>query len=115
MELDESIDVSKREQLSLVFLYISTFKVCKRFAEFKECVSERNALSIAAIPISNIEEYMIGSKLVAQIYDGASVMVGEIPGANVKVTEKYIDSIYSLLCTQAQSSGASKCLQKQFM
>ena len=80
VELDECPDVSKCEQLSLVFRYISNFKACKRFVEFIECGSERNAQSIASIAISKIEQYMIGSKLVAQTYDGASVMAGESSG-----------------------------------
>ena len=80
VELGECPDVSKCEQLSLVYRYISNFKACERFVEFIECRSERNAQSIASIAISKIEQYMIGSKLVAQTYDGASVMAGESSG-----------------------------------
>ena len=43
IELDESPDVSKRDQLSLVFRYVSKFRVCERFIEFIECSLEINA------------------------------------------------------------------------
>ena len=94
VELDENPDVSKREQLSLLFQYNSNFKVCDRFVEFIECGSERNAQSIASIAISKNEEYMIGSKLVAQTNDGASVMAGEVSGVYDRVTEKYKEALF---------------------
>ena len=91
---EEICDVSKREQLSLVFRYFSKFRVCERFIEFIECRLERNAESVAAIAISKIEEYKVGPKLVAQTYDGASVMAGEITGVNVRVNEKYQEALF---------------------
>ena len=65
--LDESPNISKREQLSLVFRYIANLKVCERFVEFIECGPDRNTKSIVSIAISKLEEYMIGSKLILRL------------------------------------------------
>ena len=37
---------------------------------------------------------MIGSKLVAQTNDGASVMAGEVSGVYDRVTEKYNEALF---------------------
>ena len=43
IELDESPEISKLEQLSLVFRYVSKFRVCGCFIEFIDCSLERSA------------------------------------------------------------------------
>ena len=37
IQIDESPDVSKREQLSVVFRYVSNSEVCERFVDFIDC------------------------------------------------------------------------------
>ena len=94
IELDESPDISKHEQLSLVFRCVYNFQVFERFVEFIDCSAERSAEEIAKIALSKIEQYGVGNKLVAQTYDGASVMSGEISVVNVRIKEKYREALF---------------------
>ena len=64
IELDESPDVSKHEQLSLVSGYVYNFQVFGRFVEFIDCSAERSAEEIAKIALSKMEQYGVGNKLV---------------------------------------------------
>ena len=41
---------------------------------------------------------MIGSKLIAQMYDAISVIAGDISSANVRVIEKYKEALF-IHCT----------------
>lgn len=94
VEVDESPDISKQEQISLVFRYISQFQVFERFIEFVECSSDRDAEVIARIVISKVEQYKVGSKLVAQTYNGASVLAGNTAGVYVRFREKHNEALF---------------------
>ena len=50
IELDETPDISKHEQLSLVLRYVYNFQVFERFVEFVDCSVERSAEEIARLP-----------------------------------------------------------------
>ena len=77
-----------------MFRYVSNHEVCERFVEFIDCSLERSAEQVAALAISVIERYKVCSKLVAQTYDGASVMSGEVSGVNIRVKEKYHEALF---------------------
>ena len=85
IQIDESPDLSKKEQLSIVFRYVANHEVFERFVDFVDCSLERSAEQVAALAISAIERYKVGTKLVAQTYDGASVMSGEVLGVHIRV------------------------------
>ena len=78
----------------MVFRYVYNFQVFERFVEFVDCSAERSAEEIAKIALSKIEEYGVGKKLVAQTYDGASVMSGDISGVNARIKEKYPEALF---------------------
>ena len=91
---DETKDVSKTEQLSLVLRYVYNCKTCERFVTYKKCdelISEAlfryimNALREMDIDINNC---------VSQCYDGASVMSGCNTGVQTRVNDINPAAIY---------------------
>ena len=92
---DETTDVSVQNQLSLVIRYIHDYKVVERFWGFFQ-PDRVNADGIANVILTELEKILKGDKkkVVAQTYDGASVMRGRIGGVHVKVKEVYENAYY---------------------
>lgn len=89
---DETKDLSKREQLSIVLRYYYEGAIRESFLGFWE-VEHLDASSLANKIISSLEQYGLEHKenLVGQGYDGAAVMSGRCSGvqARVKQVAKY--------------------------
>ena len=92
---DETTDVSIQNQLSLVIRYIHNCKVVERFWGFFQ-PDRVNADGIANVILTELEKILKGDKkkVVAQTYDGASVMRGRIGGVHVKVKQVYENAHY---------------------
>ena len=92
---DETTDVAVQNQLSLVIRYVHECRVVERFWGFFQ--PERvNAVGIADVILTELATILKGDKgkVVAQTYDGASVMRGRIGGVHVKVMEVYKNAYY---------------------
>ncbi|KAJ4431892.1 hypothetical protein ANN_20498 [Periplaneta americana] len=88
--VDETSDCSNQSQLSTVLRYVdSTANVQERFIGFTNVSSGKTAAALFQHVEGVIAEYNVGNKLIAQTYDGASVMAGNINGLKTKVQEKY--------------------------
>ena len=92
---DETTDVSVQNQLTLVIRYIHNCKVVERFWGFFK-PDRVNADGIANVILEELEKILKGDKkkVVAQTYDGASVMRGRIGGVHVKVKQVYENAHY---------------------
>lgn len=66
--LNETIDVKTTSVL------LKNGAICKRFLGFTNVSVDQTALDISLIDFNLVDDFYIGSKLVAQTYDGASVM-----------------------------------------
>ncbi|KAJ4449560.1 hypothetical protein ANN_00962 [Periplaneta americana] len=87
--VDETSDCSNQSQLSTVLRYVdSTANVQERFIGFTNVSSGKTAAALFQHVEGVIAEYNVGNKLIAQTYDGASVMAGNINGLKTKVQEK---------------------------
>ena len=92
---DETTDVAVKNQLSIVIRYVHDCRVVERFWGFFQ--PERvNADGIAEVIMRELATIVQGdsSKVVAQTYDGASVMKGRIGGVHVKVKQVYRNAYY---------------------
>jgi hypothetical protein len=93
---DETIDVSNSVQLVTLFRYIdSEGNVCEKFWGF--CIPEdHKAESITQALNKNltVELGLKRTKLIAQGYDGASVMRGNINGVQTRIKEEYPNAQY---------------------
>ena len=82
---DETRDVSKSEQLSLVVRYVFEGNVCERFLGFV-ALTDLSAAGIAQSITKSLGESSIDlSMCVSQSYDGANVMSGEHGGVQAKI------------------------------
>ena len=88
--LDETSDVSNKSQLSsVVRLVTKSGQIVERFLGYTDVSSDRTANRISKHVLNIMETYGCGSKLIAQTYDGAAVMSGELNGTQAKVREVY--------------------------
>ena len=92
---DETTDVSVQNQLSVVLRYINEGRVVERFWGFFQ-PKRVNAEGIAEVILTELAKILQGNKnkLIAQTYDGASVMRGRIGGVHVKVKQVYQNAHY---------------------
>ena len=92
---DETQDCSTTEQVSVCIRYINTRgDVCEDFLGFVK-LEKMDAQSIADLLLSTVQNWGLDmSKLVAQAYDGASVMSGSKNGVQAKVKAKYPNATY---------------------
>ena len=85
---DESKDISKKEQISLVLRFYSHKQINECFMEFKPA-SGLDAMSLANSILESFQSYGldVASSLVGQGYDGASVMSGCNAGVQQRIRE----------------------------
>lgn len=86
----------KTEQLSLSVRYTHSFHVYERFLKFIDCSSSRDAESLKKIVVNELKSLGIDEvPIVAQTYDGASVMSGEKGGLQAKIREIHECAIFT--------------------
>ena len=92
---DETTDISVQNQLSIVLRYIHQGNVVERFWGFFK-PKRANANGISEIILTELAKILQGNtnKVIAQTYDGASVMKGRIGGVHVKVKQVYQNAHY---------------------
>ena len=99
-------------QLSICVRYVNTVgEICEDFVGFVK-LEKMDAESIADTLLSTAQEWgLLLSDLVAQGYDGASVMSSDKNGVQAKIKEKYPNATYvhcrSHVLNLAVSSGCN--------
>lgn len=97
IQADETSDVSVQCQLALVLRYIDRYNVIQeRFFEFIP-IENANAENIAQALLERMSALIPPkdkTKLIAQVYDGASVMRGATGGVQRKVMDVYENAHY---------------------
>jgi hypothetical protein len=92
--IDETPDVSGKEQLVLVFRYFSGARVYDRFIEFINVSADRRADALVAILRERIDIFQCRDKLVGQTYDGAAVLSSNKNGVQQKLKEFCPNALY---------------------
>ncbi|XP_060846366.1 zinc finger MYM-type protein 1-like [Rhopalosiphum padi] len=90
IQADETTDVSCRSQMSIIFRYVIEEKIVERFIGFFDVSSDKTGSGLADVILSVIKKWDLGNKIIAQTYDGASVMSGTKNGV-----QSLIKNIYS--------------------
>jgi hypothetical protein len=87
--VDETKDVRKLEQLSLVIRYFYKGEIKESFLQF-ESVQNLDAASLSAKILSALDRFQLDYRehLVGQGYDGAAVMSGKHSGVSTRITEQ---------------------------
>ncbi|XP_046847816.1 zinc finger MYM-type protein 1-like [Xenia sp. Carnegie-2017] len=79
ISLDETSDVKTLSQLTTIVRYVNPDgKAVERFLGFTDVSEDRTAARLKQEVGKTLNEYGCGGKLIAQTYDGASVMSGEL-------------------------------------
>lgn len=83
--IDESPDVSGREQLVLVLRYFHDDEVVDRFIKYIDVSTDRTAATLSSLVLEVLGEYNCLSKLIAQTYDGAAVLSSDLNGVQALI------------------------------
>lgn len=89
----EATDVRHKSQLSTVLRYVTPDGVQERFIRFIDVSFDYTAVSLANHFFNLINEFQIKNKIVAQTYDGCSVMARLHKDLQQIILVKYINSI----------------------
>ena len=93
--MDEKVDISNWLQLATVLWYVSTNgEVCERFIQFDNVSDDRTVTNLAEHFFGYVNEFDCGNKLVAQTYDGCSVMAGQHSDLQKLVRSKYPSALF---------------------
>lgn len=93
--LDEATDITNLSQMSTVLRYVTNDgKAHERFVGFTDMSADKTAGALFEHVVKVVEEFDIGEKLIAQSYDGASVMSGHLTGLCTRVQERFPRAIF---------------------
>ena len=108
VQVDETTDVSTKEQLSVIIRLDEKDDVVERFLKFYNVSSDRTAPAISSIVKDVFSHYgdSILNKLIMQTYDGASVMSGHIFSVQTLVREDYPFAAHRLNLVLCQSASS---------
>ncbi|KAJ6633916.1 hypothetical protein lerEdw1_014256, partial [Lerista edwardsae] len=99
VEVDETTDVTNRAQVCVVLHYVAkseaTCEVREAFLGFDDVGEGRRAPAIAEYVLRVLGKYKCVDKLVAQTYDGASVMVSDLDEVQAKIKEKVPEAMFT--------------------
>ncbi|XP_053571536.1 zinc finger MYM-type protein 1-like [Bombina bombina] len=97
VQVDETTDITNITQISVILRYVctreETCEVKEAFLGFDQIV-DRRAPAIANYVLGVLEKYNCLEKLVAQTYDGASVMASDLNGVQAKIKEKIPEATF---------------------
>lgn len=92
VEVDETSDVTIKAQISVILRYVAESEVAcevrEAFLGFDDVSDDRGAPTIAEYVLGVLEKYKCVEKLVAQTYDGASVMSSDLNGVQARIKER---------------------------
>ena len=95
---DETKDISKREQLSIVLTYVHNGIVHERFLGIAHA-HELDASALSEYILKTLSDLHINIQFcVSRCYDGASVMSGQCAGVSAKIKEKNNKAVYVHCC-----------------
>ena len=105
IQVDETADISGKEQLSLIQRFDRKGEVVERFLTFFNVSSDRSAPAISSVVKQILRRYgdTLKDKLIMQTYDGASVMSGHISGVQRLLREDYPLLTFPLCSSSTES------------
>ncbi len=90
IQVDETTDVSTKEQLSMIVRLDKGSEIMERQLGFVDVSSDRTATALSTVIKGKlIQHENIKDKLIGQTYDGASVMSGHLNGVQAQVKREY--------------------------
>ncbi|XP_077380638.1 zinc finger MYM-type protein 1 [Festucalex cinctus] len=93
VEVDGTTDITNKTQISIILRYVSGSEVKEAFLGFDD-VNDRRATAVANYVLGVLDNLNCTQKLVAQTYDGASVMASELNGVQAKIRDKVPEAMF---------------------
>ena len=96
IEVDETTDVTQKAQIFVIFCYVceASYIVKEAFMGFDDVSDDRRASTITQYVLGILQKFNSVEKLVAQTYDGASVMSSELYGVQAKIKEDVPEAMF---------------------
>ncbi|KAL4091710.1 hypothetical protein QTP88_026361 [Uroleucon formosanum] len=94
IQADETTDVSCQSQMSIIFRYVIEEKIVEQFIGFFDVSSDKMGSGLADIILSVIKKWDLGNKIIAQTYDGASVISGTKNGVQSLIKNIYPNVLF---------------------
>ena len=115
VEVDETTDVMQKAQMFVIFRYVceASCTVKEAFLGFDDVSDDRRASAIAQYVLGILHKFNSVDKLVAQTYDGASVMSSELKGVQAKIKEDVPEAMFLHCYTHKRNlvfSHSAKCV-----
>ena len=91
IQCDETMDVSTKEQLSIIIRLDRGYEIVERFLKFSNVSRDRTALEMGEVVKATLSKFgaSVKSKLIMQTYDGAAVMSGQLSGLQTRIRQDY--------------------------
>lgn len=95
---DDTTDITERSQCAITIRYVIKGCLHERFLGFFDVSENRTADALYNLLESVLEPYNFRERLVAQCYDGASVMSGELNGLQAKIKSSAPLALFTHCC-----------------
>ena len=90
IQVDETTDVSTKEQLSMIVHLDKGSDIVERQLGYVDVSSDRTANALSAVLNGKLVQHdNVADKLIGQTYDGASIMSGHLNGVQAQIQLEY--------------------------
>ena len=116
--VDETKDISKKEQMSFVIRYYYNGSICESFLTF-EAAERQDATALLQKIVQILQKYGLDYRnhLVGQAYDGASVMSGKDTGVQARIKSEAPLAFYvhwNAHCLNVVLVDSVKCIPEAY-
>ncbi|KAJ4441037.1 hypothetical protein ANN_10886 [Periplaneta americana] len=110
--VDETSDVANKAQFSIVLLYVHEGEIKERFLGFCDISSDKHAQAIAELIRHFLSEFGCNEKLIAQTYDGAATMAGNLNGVQALIKVTHPEALFFHCYAHNQANDILYCQEK---
>ena len=98
VEVDKTTDATQKDRISVIFRFVceASYIVKKVCLGFDDVSDDRRASAIVQYVLGILQKFNSVEKLVAQTYDGASIMSSELNGVRAKIKEDVPEAMFLL-------------------
>ena len=116
IQVDDTTDIREKSQCAVSVRFVhSKGDIKERFLGFFDVSESRTAEALYNLLISLLGPFHYKTKLVAQCYDGASVMAGSLNGLQMKIKQDAPQALFTHCCAHRLNlvlQNGSKCITK---
>ena len=94
IDADETTDISRKAQFSIVLRYLRGDEIIESFIGFIDISADRSAKSMADVIKEKLSEYECTNKVISQTYDGCSAMSSAEKGVHGLIKHVIPESIF---------------------